>query len=1043
MFSPPTVKRSHSTAAAAPMEGVVKTEDTGDPLCHASLIDLSDKVVPYPLSANEPPVIVQMPTATYPNSDKEDTTPNDFRPLDEQHSFAPYVRAYYATEKTTLAAAKSALAVASALKKINAEKQKTHAWKLGDMEAALQKAEREVLDQSLPLRAESCECAFDPYLKKLAITSKYTNHSGMPAKVEVSLALHDGVRPVDSWVTIDGYDAEREFMPNKQAEKECKELNATANKGAARQTVNKFALTQSDIKVPAFGPGKGSNRAPATFSVTFVVAFDGVDEKALRLPEEKGKPAREVSDFAVLVPPSFDGQVVPFTMHLLAGQGEEERMLPSRATAKLDADRRGMPTYWLGGTTDERKIVFRGPFAQPPCLRWRTVKEAFALDFELEALGGLAINQQEQIVANVCNWVPISKTRALYEVKLVSKRFVVGELGAAMPKTHHIIICVDISGSMYMVVEGNGKSNRLVAFAELRKACEKLQDLPANFVRGRIVGANDTFVLTIVRFHHQATTVCPRIELGKESTAREIEAALTSLETCNDSGGTDFAPTVHELRRHVLATDYVSSLVITDGAIYDQHAFVPAFKELQGKAKAWHSSALGCGAWANYATASLIGTFDKALLDKFDPMVASTALKMIGRSIADHATSLNVTIKSQVLTQWGKGDTPELVYKGTAESCTGVDDVYTNTEMGLGAERCFTVCGNYNADQSSLTALPEIVRVDGLLNEYPIPVVWSGASRNTDGVLRVIDPLFCAKGVKKLKVSATLGVHEKVIEEIGVLQQCTTSQTSVRTKFHFQEEDNNSIDEDVKAEVPELTEAVTKYKETDWLKPYSTYRPRSDMYDGYSGGGLSGGLSGDCSGATFRSLGADDSEPAPAYRSCSGMSADSAPAPAPAPVSAEVEVEEAAPADPNGVPSFESVARMLGNEHLRCYLIDPTNALKASKEIVSALDRVVKALTNASETDKNGDGAAEPMDLEALLDATAGPSCKELAAQLPMLLSVLNAFVLRFHVVERYHELTFNVGDCGEHPVSTEVALLRAKHMLKFAKQLETKLAGN
>ena len=61
-----------------------------------------------------------------------------------------------------------------------------------------------------------------------------------------------------------------------------KALNATANKGAARQTVTKFAITQRDIKGPAFGPGTNFPRSPAAFAVTFVVAFTDVDENALR-----------------------------------------------------------------------------------------------------------------------------------------------------------------------------------------------------------------------------------------------------------------------------------------------------------------------------------------------------------------------------------------------------------------------------------------------------------------------------------------------------------------------------------------------------------------------------------------------------------------------------------------------------------------------------------------------------------------------------------------------------------------------------------------
>ena len=162
---------------------------------------------------------------------------------------------------------------------------------------------------SRPLEAESYVCVFDPFLKTLQITAQYTNHTGTPAKVVSSLAMQEGMRIVDSWADVHGYKQDRKFMPNEQAEAECKALSASSNKGGARQIASKFALDhQTDV--PAFAPGMGPDRAPATFAVTFVVAFTDVEEHALRLPEENHQPAREVSDFAVQVPPiSGSGRV--------------------------------------------------------------------------------------------------------------------------------------------------------------------------------------------------------------------------------------------------------------------------------------------------------------------------------------------------------------------------------------------------------------------------------------------------------------------------------------------------------------------------------------------------------------------------------------------------------------------------------------------------------------------------------------------------------------------------------------------------------------
>ena len=1056
MSSQSANKRSWTGTGAA-MDVVVKIENVPDTDCAASLIDTDNACKPFPLSDNEPPEITEMPAMNYQNADQEDVTPNDFRPLDKQHSFAPLVRAYFATDATAALENKTAAAVRRAEKDMKAEQNK--GWKadtkkIEALEAAIEKAYAEEQEMSRPLEAESYVCAFDPFLKTLQITAEYTNHTGTPAKVVSSLAMQEGMRIVDSWADVHGYKQDRKFMPNEQAEAECKALSASSNKGGARQIASKFAL-DNQIDVPAFAPGMGPDRAPATFAVTFVVAFTDVEEHALRLPEENHQPAREVSDFAVQVPPiSSSGRVVPFTLTLLDSKGTDERMLPSRASAKLDAKLRGVPTYWVGGN-GAFGLTFRGPYAQPPLLRWRTVKEAFdaSLDFEV-ALGGLAITQQEQITAKVCHWVPFSPTECVASVELESKPYVVDELGTSIPKTHHIIVFVDISGSMNMKVKGNTKTNRLTAFAELRRLCETVQNLPANFVKGRIVGPNDRFVLTIVRFHHEATTVAhPRIVLGQGSaTASVVEAALKSLESCHDTGGTAFTPCVREISKHLHSSDYVSSLVMTDGMIFDPDQFMHALEEAKTKVAGWKSAAIGCGAWANYETAKLIGTDGAVLLERFDPMVSSTALKLVGKCIADHATSLGVTVKNQILTKWGKDYETEQLYKGTCESCKGVDDVISNFEMGLGAKRYFTVVGHYVKGDGVVNpavglTLPPIVRVDGKGREYPIPTSSTGAVRGADGVLRVFDPLFCAKGVKKLGLKGTTGIHERIMEGIGVREKCTTSRTTARTEYFFQTWDNNAIDEDTHAKVPESLEGATKHFELDWLPPivrvdncgYLNQSP-AGYHFGLSGSSMTNG---NCSEEeedqpAFRSLGADNGEGGSTVFPSAGANEDEGP-PVPVhpiPEKAEVEIEELGNSD--GVPSFESLSKSLGNAKV-CFLLSSLQGAKsASEKIVATLKIAVDGLSKLVES-KTGDA---PLELDAVLSQTAGPSLKVLTSSLQEIFGVLNCFALRFHILNHFDGFVNHLGT-DQHDVACDApkALSRAKYLLCYAEKLQGKLS--
>ena len=1033
----------------------VKIEDAPDPDCAASLIDTDSVCKPFPRSDNEPPEITQMPPMNYQNADQEDTAPNDFRPPHLQHSFAPLVRAYLATDATAVLENKTAAAVRRAEKALAAERAK--GWKaeantVKALEAALALAVDKEQEMSRPLEAERYACAFDPYLKTLQITAQYTNHTGSPAKVVSSLAMQEGMRLVDSWADVHGYRQERKFMPNEQAEAECKALSASSNKGGARQIASKFALDhQTDV--PAFAPGSGPNRDPATFAVTFVVAFTDVEEHALRLPEEAHQPAREVSDFAVQVPPvSGGGRVVPFTLTLLESKGTDERMLPSRASAKLDAKLRGVPTYWMGGK-GVFHLTFRGPYAQPPLLRWRTVKEAFdaSLDFEVAALGGLAIAQQEQITAKVRHWVPFSETECVASVELESKPYVVDdEFDASPPKTYHLIFFVDISGSMGMKVNGNTKTNRLIAFAELRRLCEMAQNLPANLVKGRIVGRNDRFVLTIVRFHHEAATVhSPRIALGQgDATASAVEAALKSLEGCHDTGGTAFTPCVHEISKHLHATDHVCSLVMTDGQIFDRDQFTHALEEAKTKVAGWKSVALGCGAWANYETAKLIGTDGAALLERFDPMVSSTALKLLGKCIAHHATSLTVMVKSQMLTKWGKdGETEQLYIERACKAIPGGHDVVSKLEMGLGAKRCFTVVGHYATgdgvvNPAATPVLPPIVRVDRNGKECRIPTSAAGAVRGADGVLRVLDPLFCGKGVKKLGLKATAGIHERIMEGIGVREKCTTSRTTARTEYFFQEGDNNTIGEDTHAKVPEGLAGATKCLPLEWLSAPFGHGCATAPAAPPATPSLSSNLVEEGEEELkFRSLGANGEEEkagSPALRSLGADEDGDPPVPAcPLPEKAEVEIEELGNSD--GVPSFESLATSFGNAKVRFLLGSLQGAKSASKEIVAALKTVIDGLGALAECNKR-DCA---MDLDAVLAKTASPSLKDLTASLQELFSVLNCFALRFHILNHVDDFVNDSGaDRHEAACDAPKALARANYLLCYAEKLQRKLSA-
>lgn len=1048
-----------------------------DPECAASVIGQKDGALlssPYPLTDHEP-VSIELDEGSRAAlaSGKEDTDPLDYQAEPKVHGLVAAVRAYIATDASAAAEAEAMAELGRAVAAKNELDTKSKAKgyfpgsygytthpdtvvaqkRIDNAEAAVKAAK-----QSSELRAEQIRVVFNPADTTFTVEAEYINHTGSTASVAISLPRTQGLTLNDVDVDIHGYTNKSEYQPIKKAQENFKKACAAKDKSASLQAMDKLSHSVT-VKVPAW---KGGTRAPhpqASFTARFKLSCDDADAKALLLPTKPGQPTYEASDFAVQLPAQDARGAVPCSLTILQDPGTRKLVLPSRATAKLDAARRGVPTYWIKPPVDVEPgvrgrngclahVQLDAPARQPPCFRFRFEHESEAdCDFVTAALQSATL-KSDVASAKVLCFAPTSEDECVALVELAGPECR-ADVSNAPGKVKHIVVVVDESGSMGACVPyGCDKSNRRKACEEVTQVTKKVIDLPRVFAEAKITSTNDTFVLTIIGFHCSAHVVCERVPVvsGCAKSAAALAKAAEALCSRMDTGGTQYASWAAAARRVVKADEHVALALLTDGALWDEAEFTREYAALKDGVEEFQACAIGCGAWANHATVKLVATEGggEALIEQVDASVSSTATRLLGKCIASMATKYTVVVEDHVLSDQGDAaGVPRLVYN--EQRPRGVDSVYT---INIGAKRVCAMLGSYAGNRVTVAG---IAQVDAPHFSYKAEVDGANVPRDVMRVLRHADPLFAGADVHLLKSPlGHAGLNEKVREALGVYNQTTTSNVVKYAEYDLGSVHDNSLNPGTKAVVPPLESAAGAPRAgLEWLRPVpSGYHPPAVMHV-YErkphvprtwGGGLS-----DDGYCMFRSLGAGGGgEAPPRYRSCGGMDddaepMDTQPAPAAPPPAAKAEVER--PKDDNVTPTFADVAKLHYDAQLLPYLMDITVAHIAAadlvKELLNTEGKLEVMSVGAADTlaGQNSDVAMDDV-VAAALDKVAGPSVADVAGKLWPLLSALSALAMRHHLPSEVNFFNEAIpeGDADK-------ALMRATYLRRIACQLSARLA--
>jgi len=1030
----------------------VDVQAPGDPGCAASLIGYSalpdgDRALlttAYPTNDREPQAVeldeAAQTAIAAAGPGKEVKDPLDYAP--ESHEVCANARFAISTNESARAELGLQAELKDALYK-QAMLKKADDHTAANQRVASAKRALEATTQSSELRPDKVTLSFNHTAMEWHFAYYFTNRSGLTASVACELPRLEGTTLANTFVTIDGYADESKYEPIKKAEETFKKLNASANKGACLQAVNKQAYAQT-VKIPAWKGGDGPQVA-ATFSAHFVLSCDDVERKSHLLPKRDGEPTYECSDFAVQ-PPAND---VPFELKIDPEAKHGATLgLPSRAAAKLDAERRGEPTYWLKPTGDDPcRIELTTPAMQPPCLRFRFMNESDS-DFDfLTDLVSKADIATAHAQARVLCWAPAQNDAGVALVEVTAPK-TLPDLKNAKGKTIHIVWVVDLSGSMGMRQNSSPHTNRHLACEEVKLACEKVLGLPKHFVEAGVASPNDTFLVSIVGFACSAVTISARVPVVTDSAKSKaaIDKAVDDLCASTYSGGTQYTSWAQLVKTHCEPTDHVALGLLTDGALWDEGTFVPAYDELKKHVAEYTCFAIGCGAWANHRTVKLVATHGETLIETIDRSVSSAAMRGIARCVASMSVKIPIVVSGQVLSH--KGDKSLPTFSINSKSPHGVDSVY---ELGLGEKRVFTVAITGIEAQPACDC---VVIGQGLPGEGVKIEMMRGSPRSVDvkRVLRHLDPLFADADIKTLKNPSHPKRVAELLEQIGVVNQCTTSYVTKITSYELGTKYDHTLHPGVKAVVPSF-KPPNADAEIGWLQQLlaaagsatakngkTTYPHEPHCESEYS----SHWGNDDGTQCMFRSLAADDSSnddcrSAPVYRSmCAGADPEpmqtEAPAPAPTP-GQKAEVEE--PADPNATPKFSFMAKLVHAHTLLKFLNDHTLAHRAVGSVLEELNTMRTNLKNANGAAGGNANDDDPMGdvVEALIDRVSGPSPKNVAAKIDALLQLLCSFAMRYHlpVDVNLHNASIAEGDVA-------TALHRVEYLIKIAARLHDAL---
>ena len=303
---------------------------------------------------------------------------------------------------------------------------------------------------------------------------------------------------------------------------------------------------------------------------------------------------------------------------------------------------------------------------------------------------------------------------------------------------------------------------------------------------------------------------------------------------------------------------------------------------------------------------------------------------------------------------------------------------------------------------------------------------------NASAVLCKLDPLYCGKGVQKIKLPSNPNFHEKILVQIGVYNRRTTTGVTVVTNFVFDPEDDNALFKCTLATSPLLKDTLKTSTTDAWLPSWYEVAESVCCRTEYEA---------DASRARPRGGG----EELPVYRSLGaggGAAEDEVPAPRsesmavceePAAGVAEVPVIEELGATDDGVPTFEGLLAMLGiKTGLIGFLVNPNISHVASLATIDVLKTTLESLKAIKV--KN---AAAPFSVINTIEKTVGPSVESFAVRIHEAAAVLSGLNMRYNTAK---ETDFNIFSEPLPLRDVDVAIARVEYLLLGATVLHAHL---
>lgn len=1031
----------------AAMTGVLKNVPTMQAGSHV----IVPAVKPYPPTKE---ITMHLPAAAKQLMGGEQTVPQDYIPSDLQAQFIPILNATIAVPRTE-----------------------------AEQEELTEKNEtlpaREMMCKQVPLTPESIEAIIDMERGQIVVSAKFTNPTDACGEANVSVAQLTDFTCVCMQETVADYPFKSWVRTNDDAQRHYTETNRSATKGSSVSSSTR-GLKARKFKVPANDP----------FTVT--CTFQENDQEAHwrempYSPAAEGQPpafpkrAREVAFFT----PPGDGKVaVPLRIKVCRLRDDGLSFaLPTSQAVEQEAKAReltmgaGVGVYYMH-TDDQQETNDDGwevvpakcapaergemqlaadfklsaaPY-EPVCLKLRLVDERprhedLGVEQLATQMGSMQV-EQGQAVVNVlahartaCPLLgkagnPLGNGVAVCEVILPDSMPAGGE-AMRDPTIINGLFIIDASGSMYSYCPHTAKMSNLGKIElEVEQICGKLLRLPA-FLRAKgLAIEGDRILITIARFHSHCTVIASDIDLTSVGAEEEVQRAVADFKACRDSGGTTYSSWLPPLEAMLKKPGEHFVFVGTDGGAYDQREFFSKLDRIKAEMPKMKVMVVAMGRYLDEECARKTQNAGHRLMQDVGPGFTDLGYQLIFKACVRLLQSLTLNVSARVLTlQDYSGAMPSTTHDDAAVAGVGA-----SLQVDMGTRLVVTVPVTYLGLAFTELELPEFKlggnaahRRVGIAAKTQSSVIHLPA--DAIATLKYLDTFYCSSSLRF--VGDAKEVHAKAVEGIGLHYSKDTSRTMTGADFEYPSA-KGSLKPLVKATmisdplreglVREHTEALLPWT----AKPGVVRLPQQESSANHDGHDPEVCV---CEPG-FRSLGADDDDDAPVFRSA-----------APAPTAAQMAARPSAEIKPKivGIPSAEAFLVQHGYQYRHSYttgvLMKVVQQLDMHEE--QLLPKCDSAKMHARYDLRSRGNKMDDVSLEEMADeqgdgeAGAMAYLEGVAAELRSMVGVLAhmAFLYRAPTGVDICNLPFGsplFGGPGD-PLVADMVLLRARYLRQVA----------